>query len=176
MPVPDPDDLALLGLAPGATLGDVHRAWERILRTWSSDSLATYGLLEEEERSEILERLVAAHRRVLAAFGTAPPEPAAEPWEPGEGLHIVLEPDSDHEPGPFLRHLRTSRGLELQAIERITRIRPALLAALEEGDASRLPEPVFVRGFVIAYAQALGLPDPEDLARTYLEWLETRTG
>ncbi len=174
MPAPDPADLALLGLGPRATLGDVHRAWERIQQTWSPDSLATYGLLEDAEREEILARLTAAHRRILAAFGTAPPGGPAVPWEPAEDVPIVLEPDAEHEPGPYLRHHRTSRGLELEAIERVTRIRPALLEALEEGDASRLPEPVFVRGFVIAYARALGLPDPEALARSYLAWLEGR--
>ena len=174
MPAPDPADLALLGLPPRATLGDVHRAWERIRNTWNTDSLATYGLLEDAERAEILARLTAAHHRVLAAFGGSPPESAPGPWEPAEDLPIVLEPDREHEPGPYLRHHRTTRGLEIQAIERTTRIRAVLLQALEEGDLATLPEPVFIRGFVIAYAQALELPEPEELARSYLRWVENR--
>src|SRR5262249_7627261 len=41
------------------------------------------------------------------------------------------------------------------------------LEALERGDFSRLPAPVFTRGFIRAYAGYLGL-DPEEMVNAYL--------
>lgn len=64
--------------------------------------------------------------------------------------------------GEKLRQTREEQGLSLADVEERTRIRRDLLEALENEDYSRLPEPVYVRGFVRGYAAALGL-DPAPL-------------
>jgi cytoskeletal protein RodZ len=63
--------------------------------------------------------------------------------------------------GGALRGLREARGLSLQDIADITRVRRAYLSALEEMRLDQLPSRPFVIGYVRAYAQALGI-DPDD--------------
>ena len=175
MSAPDPRDLARLGLEPGAMLGDVHQAWERIREMWDSPTLATYGLLDDGERAEVLSRLTAAYERVLTAFGITQTPDGMETWRKSEtDAGLEPEPDRDNEPGAYLRYHRMSKGLTLETIARDTRIRPVFLEALEAGDSGQLPELVFVRGFVVAFSQAVGIPEPGEMARVYVEWLEGR--
>jgi cytoskeleton protein RodZ len=67
--------------------------------------------------------------------------------------------------GPYLRELRERRGVSLEEISRTTRVGRPYLEALEASDLSKLPAPVFTRGFILAYCQALGEPPQEALAR-----------
>lgn len=60
--------------------------------------------------------------------------------------------------GSTLRQQRERRNLTLAAVAHSTRIRPHLLASLEAGDVSRWPGGFYRRGFVRAYASAVGLP------------------
>ncbi|MBI2906560.1 MAG: helix-turn-helix domain-containing protein [Chloroflexi bacterium] len=66
--------------------------------------------------------------------------------------------------GETLRQARLDKGLSLDDAEKATRIRKKHLKALEEEDFSRLPETVYVRGFIRLYAQHLGLDVSELLS------------
>jgi cytoskeleton protein RodZ len=68
--------------------------------------------------------------------------------------------------GSCLREMRLRRGLSLEEIARSTRVTGHYLAALEADDFSTLPPPVFTRGFIRAYCQALGEP-PDDAVALY---------
>jgi cytoskeleton protein RodZ len=62
--------------------------------------------------------------------------------------------------GAYLRDMRERRGISLDEVSRRTRVPARYLEALEGDRFADLPAPVFVRGFVRAYCQALGeLPD-----------------
>ena len=65
--------------------------------------------------------------------------------------------------GTVLRTARENKGVTLAKAESATRIRLKYLEALEEGRASDLPEPVFVKGFLRNYAIYLGLDSKEVL-------------
>lgn len=67
--------------------------------------------------------------------------------------------------GAFLRQQRELRGLSRDDVARSTRIPPTLVAALEDGQADRFPELVFVVNHLKAYAQALGLSADDVLNR-----------
>ncbi|HXG05642.1 MAG TPA: helix-turn-helix transcriptional regulator, partial [Candidatus Binatia bacterium] len=58
--------------------------------------------------------------------------------------------------GSHLRALRQRRGVSLEEMARLTRVVSRYLEALEADDLTALPAPVFVRGFIRAYCQALG--------------------
>src|SRR5215470_13107089 len=58
--------------------------------------------------------------------------------------------------GDHLRGLRERRGLSLDEISRATRVASRYLEALEANRFAALPAPVFTRGFILAYCQALG--------------------
>jgi cytoskeletal protein RodZ len=66
--------------------------------------------------------------------------------------------------GAHLRQLREARGVSLEEIARVTRVNSSYLHALEADDYASLPVPVFTRGFIRAYCQALGVPPDEAMA------------
>lgn len=59
--------------------------------------------------------------------------------------------------GEYLAQEREKAGMPLQEIALKTYIPLRLLEALESGQVERLPEPVFVQGFIRRYAEMLGL-------------------
>src|SRR4051812_25171894 len=68
--------------------------------------------------------------------------------------------------GETLQAAREQKGVDLHRAERDTKIRAKHLAALETGDYSELPGPVYTRGFLKNYATYLGL-DADELV---MEW------
>lgn len=60
-------------------------------------------------------------------------------------------------PGFRLRMARTERGMTLEEIAEGSCISMRALAALEADDYGRLPEAVYVRGYVRRYARLLGI-------------------
>src|SRR5579872_4147113 len=70
--------------------------------------------------------------------------------------------------GARLRRQRERRQVSLAAIAEQTKIKAALLDALERDDVSHWPVGIFRRAYLRAYAKAVGL-DPEALVREFLE-------
>ena len=68
--------------------------------------------------------------------------------------------------GPTLKQRRESQGLALKTIADTTKIQESLLAALERGDVSRWPGGIVRRGFIRAYATAVGI-SPETLVAEF---------
>lgn len=75
--------------------------------------------------------------------------------------------------GHLLEHARLRRGVSLEEAERATLIRKDYLQRLESDDHSAMPEPIYVRGFVKAYADYLGL-DGDRFAAQVRFWQERR--
>jgi cytoskeletal protein RodZ len=69
--------------------------------------------------------------------------------------------------GEELRRERLIRDVSLEEISAATKISIRLLTALESSDLSRLPAPVFTRGFIRAYSRHLGL-DADEMVNAYL--------
>jgi len=63
--------------------------------------------------------------------------------------------------GAYLRALRERQGVSIDEIARSTRVLHHYLEALESDDLASLPAPVFAKGFIRAYCQALGVPADE---------------
>lgn len=76
--------------------------------------------------------------------------------------------------GSLLQQTREARGLTLTEVANDTFIRSQYLQALEQADLSRLPEPVYVQGFLKRYADYLGL-DGEALSRSAFPLLSSKT-
>lgn len=68
--------------------------------------------------------------------------------------------------GAYLRELRARRGISLEEVARTSRVAQRFLADLEADQLDGLPAPVFTRGFVRAYCQAVGEP-PDDALRLW---------
>lgn len=68
--------------------------------------------------------------------------------------------------GPYLQTVRLSARISLEQVAEATRIAPSTLAAIDAEELDRLPPPVFLKGFLRAYAQAVGA-DGEEAVRRY---------
>src|SRR5262249_8515728 len=98
------------------------------------------------------------------------PRPAAKVDDPA--AHAARPPMPELGPrteftGPMLRQIREAVGVELREIAERSKIGMAYLQALEGEVWKKLPAPVYVRGFLVESARALGL-DPERVKATYL--------
>jgi len=67
--------------------------------------------------------------------------------------------------GRYLMSIRLEKGISLEEISNETKIRVENLLLIEKEDLARLPE-VYVKGFLRAYAKALGA-DEEEAVRRY---------
>lgn len=87
--------------------------------------------------------------------------------------------------GEKLRVTRQGYGFELDEVVAYTKIARKLLKAIEKADFSNLPEPIYIRGLIKRYADALGL-DGTELANSFpievnrvipkLSWKNNSTG
>ena len=100
----------------------------------------------EPERSEA--RNAASHREVRAPSPSLPT--------------LDLE-----RPGAYLRRCRRALGLTLREMTECTRIQG--LADIEAERFEALPPEPYLRGFLLAYARELGIPELEALTGSYLD-------
>ncbi len=160
-------EFRFLGLEPAASRQQVEEAYIRKSALYAEDSLATYALFDEGERQSRLTRLDEAYRRIRTSHLDVVRRPAAEK-EVKTKMGNMEPPDPAASPGPFLRAYRNQSGLTLKEIAERTKISSSYLAHIEEERFGALPAPVYLRGFVLAFARTLGVPDPEEVARRFM--------
>jgi len=81
----------------------------------------------------------------------------------GAGAEVVSREPSF---GRYLQAIRTERNIRLERVAEETRIALATLEAIENEDFGQLPPEVFLRGFLRAYAKAVGA-NPDEAVRRY---------
>ena len=74
--------------------------------------------------------------------------------------------------GAYLKEEREARKISLEEISRATKIRRAILEAIEKDQGEVLLPEAVVKGFIRTYARHIGL-DPKEVMDAYAEW---RTG
>ena len=104
-----------------------------------------------------------------AAASQIPSADAAPPAGPPPG---PLPGRHDRFSGALLRSLRRQRGLDIDRIGEVTKIRSHHILAIEDERYADLPVPVFLRGFLRAYAICLEV-DPDDVVRDYMASYDT---
>lgn len=77
--------------------------------------------------------------------------------------------------GIRLRRTRLFRGYEIDDISEVTKVSGAHLRNIEDENYGDLPADVYVRGFVTAYAQTIGL-DPEVVVPSYMARMQESKG
>ncbi len=193
-PLPEQDHYELLELPRDAGRDEVERAYRMARSTWAEDGLASYSVAGPSELALLRERVEEAYRvlsdvdarsaydEALGALASAKPIeaeidfddeeeklPAELPAEI-ETFEDLSGPEDGRWSGASLRRTRLARGLELEQITAVTKVKPVYLRCIEEERFDALPAAVYVRGFVTAYARCLGL-DPSRVASDYLERL-----
>jgi flagellar biosynthesis protein FlhG len=169
----------VLGIGPRATPDQVERAYRHAAGLYDEDSLATYSLLDVEERQHARERVEAAYavlrdvaRRhqydVSLGIVSAASAPALVPVPVATGPErapIVVLPDPVT--GADLKRFRESRGISLREIATASKVGIRYLEYIEAERREVLPAPVYLRGFVQEYARVVGL-DPRQTAESYV--------
>jgi cytoskeletal protein RodZ len=73
--------------------------------------------------------------------------------------------------GEFLRRERETKQISLRELAKHTKVREHILKAIEEGRHDLLPSPIYVRGFLSAYAKQIGA-DSQDVLLRYEQLLK----
>jgi len=164
-----PEDWEILGLEPGADIGQVRRAYRHRRTLYEPAALATYNLLDDEEREGMVDRIEEAYRRILGTEPPAAPQPSPV-GNPAVATDVVIgdAPDPISEPGAHLRFHRTAKGVTLHEIAVETKIGVTILEQIENEEFEALPAPAFVRGHVHQFARELKMADAYDFAKFYL--------
>jgi flagellar biosynthesis protein FlhG len=193
-PLSDQDHYEVLEVPRAASREELQRAYQLATSTYRADSLAGYSIFDGGDAEAVRERIdlawrvlsdVDTRRAYDAALGEEKPAPAAayveaaaEPTVAGEAvgppapaLEAIEEfeaEEGDEYDGARLRRSRLRHGLEIDDVARQTKVNPTYLRFIEEDRFEELPARVYVRGFVMSFAGAVGL-DPDAVARSYLQ-------
>ena len=191
----DQDNYEILETPRGASPEEIERAYRLAMATYADDSLAGYSIFGEGDAGALRERIESAYEvlsdsRKRAAYDALLPD-ETEPGSPYLATDATaLHPDDvpsvvdaleelDQRSGEFdgarLRRMRMRRDLEIDQIAGITKINPLYLHCIEEERFENLPAEVYVRGFVCAYAQCVGL-DPIPVAKSYMKRIREHRG
>jgi flagellar biosynthesis protein FlhG len=178
----------VLGIGPRATREQVERAYRFFRGMYKQGAVATYSLLDPEGAEEMRVRIGEAwdvlkdpvrRREYDVAHGFASPDAPllpfeAAPREPEEpapsptreapsGPEILPEPVT----GADLRRFREEQGVSLGEIASVSKVGVRYFRYIEEDRHSVLPALVYLRGFLMEYAKAVGL-DPDKTAQSYI--------
>ncbi len=183
-----------LEISRGASLEDIDKAHELLRDTYASESLALHSLFSEGDASIMRDRIDEAYRvlsdfelrreydathRKAKEFVPASAEEAgfegdarAQPIGSPLSLDSEIEqPDDGKWDGSLLRSARIHAGIELEHIAEITKVGIRTLRLIEEDAYEELPATVYVRGFVTAYVQTIGI-DPDRVVGSYVQRVE----
>ena len=190
----------ILGVAPHVGSGQIQAAYRFARSLYSGEATPTYGLLDSEERTQMLALVEEAYAalsnlsvrrdydvRLRERRGALPAaEPAQPALESPEGRpstrHVPAPatpaPETTVDPikvpemlnGPALKALRESRHLSIDQIAALSKIGSRFLKALEEDRHQALPGRVFARGFLIEYARAIRASESEIVERYMRHW------
>ncbi len=188
----------LLEVGRGASAEEIRKAYRREKEIFSSNSVATYSLLEPEEVERINALMDEAYRVLTdeklrseyngkldglggrAFSGETPGIPAIRETSPvREEPADIPFPNEFRFTGSSLKGIRESMGIDLKQISQKTKINRENLEWIEEESFENLPALVYVRGFIMEYAKALNL-DPHRVVDSYLkslhQWQKERKG
>jgi flagellar biosynthesis protein FlhG len=178
----------ILEVSPDASLKEIQRAYDHAKETFHADSLATYSLFSEEEMRNIQAAIEEAYRVLmdealrrsydqshLRPIERAPMEKFKEmPVKPSEIKDSLSFTDLSMEVGDMtyrgrsLKEVREKLGIDLKTISTETKINMKTLELIENEDMERLPAPVYLKGFLKAYARALNL-DSQKVIEGYFQ-------
>ena len=188
----------ILEVSPKATSKEIRTAYERARETFENDSVAIYSLFSEQEIKRVQSAIEEAYR-VLSDepsrkdYDRSHLQPG--PWttwadlprsheeskehlkassplpSPHPSPEMMVPPGETTYRGGTLKQIREKMGVDLKAISRETKINPRILQEIEEEAFEKLPPVVYLKGFLRAYAQSLGL-DPQQVTEGYLQFLK----
>jgi flagellar biosynthesis protein FlhG len=171
----------ILGLEPTATFEQVERAYRYHIGLYSDSALGTYSLLDPGERQVARGQIQEAYdtlkdplrRRTYDVSIGLTPAPAPMSVTHGDVPQSRGGALDGPVTGAALRGFREQSGVSLKEIAERSKVGIRYLQYIEEDRHNDLPARVYLRGFLLEYARALGL-DPARTADAYLATLPKR--
>jgi flagellar biosynthesis protein FlhG len=134
-----------------AQADELCRTYRHRRELFGEESLATHGLLSDQERNAQLARLEARYEeRMSRATRARASDPTAG---------AVLPPLDPEQPGSYLRRCREALGLSIHDVYERTRL--GSLEAIESESWDVVPPEPYLSRHVFEYARALGLANAE---------------
>ena len=168
-----------LDVGRGATPEEIQKAYEHGLAVYDEAGVATYSLLDADQRRAARKRIEEAFRvlsdpALRAAYDQqlAALHAASGAVDSSGRPHPVKLPDPVT--GADLKRFRESRGVTLARIAADSKVGQRTFEDIEGDRFDRLPAVVYVRGFLREYARAMGL-DPVATAESYVARLPRRS-
>lgn len=163
----------ILEIKPDATFQELERAYRLMKRIYSAPTTAAavpaMQEFSEARRREILEDIEKAYQVLKQQFQVR--RHVVRPRAPEFG------PDTTFS-GDMLRRVRLEIGITMDEMAEKTHVRRDYLEAIESENFNQLPPAaVYVRGFVRAYLEYLGLEGTQALdgyMERYREWSESQ--
>ncbi|MFP6640073.1 MAG: helix-turn-helix domain-containing protein [Myxococcota bacterium] len=189
----DQDHYEILEIRRGASDQQIDRAHRVVRSAYEGDSMALYSVYEKGDAAVILERIDEAHRvlsdevsraaydrylhekegiAVASATGDASVESSDRRLAVQDLVDEFDAEEATEFDGSRLRRVRLRAGIELDQIAEITKVSMTNLRNIEDENFEDLPASVYVRGFLVAYAQTIGI-DPDRVAQDYMVRVET---
>ena len=178
----------ILEVGPKATEEELRVAYDKLKTFYVPNAPGITVLFTPEEVKEIHDKVEEAYRvlrdqrsqmeydLMLRGGGETPSVPPPSPTvthrtlSPKE-LRDALGGDEITWSGERLRTIRRYFPLDLDEVAVETKVGKHNLKAIEEEDVQALPAPVYLKGFLRAYAKALGL-DPHRVTEEYIEGIK----
>ena len=167
-----------LDVERGAGPEALEKAYRHNLAVYDEAGVATYSLLDGDQRRVARERIELAYRvlsdpALRAAYDAelAARRAAAGSVDAAGRQRPVTLPDPVT--GADLKRFRESRGVTLAKIAADSKVGKRTFEDIEGDRFERLPAVVYVRGFLQEYARAVGL-DPRATAQSFLARLPRR--
>lgn len=115
---------------------------------------------------------------ILEASRRVFPEPKQEKtafsYRRDENFEASIQSQTEWD-GAFLRKVREYKQLTIPKLSEITKINPFYITAIENMEPANLPAIVFVRGYVMQIAKAMGLDDKK-VADSYMKHFKIALG
>lgn len=162
----------ILELSPDASLFEVKKAYHRLKKLYSTDSIVIAPIADEfskKKRLKILQQIEEAFTKINELLKD----------ECGKETYLEKSIASDDAPGGeeadrisfsgrVLRQIREKKGIHLYEVALDTKIRMEVLENIELEKFDTLPHEVYLRGHVINYASFL-LLNPKKVADDYIK-------
>lgn len=179
-PIDEQDHYEVLEVSTDADPETIERAYRLTRSAYGDESMALYSIFGKDDAAVIRARIDEAYRvlndpadrasydaEVGIGKRTAEKPAVREPADL-DALRVEVDEQSEDFDGAALRRARLRRGVELDQIADVTKVSVKYLTSVEEEAFDELPASVYVRGFVNAYARAIGL-DARRATSSYME-------
>ena len=173
------DHYQVLGVSPQADRKTIDRAYRKVKNVFSLSNPEIYNFFTKEEAVQWLRVVEEAHSALIKKQSDKKQpdksfvQSAVSHFKPDREMENLISSCNIFD-GVFLRKVREYKNIELDDFSRMTCIKVSYLKAIESNDHSRLPAPVFVRGYIIQYCSILGL-DKSKVVPSYISLL-TKNG